>query len=284
MAKTFKGARRIHALGRLVFHRFVRKHTLLRASALTLTSLLNVVPLAVVILSMLAMVPWFEKFSGQLEPFIVANFVPNAAQVVCDYLNRFMAETHTLPVATFLFLLFTVFLLMYNIERHLNEIFSISKHRNFLHALMLYAFILIFGPIFLGLSLMFWSYLISSMGLLMDETKLLEYRLLMLLSPLSTFLMFWGLYVIIPNCRVNLKDAAIGALVATVFFEALRVLFSLYLKYFSSYTLLYGAFAIIPLFLLWVYFSWLIFLAGAMLTAILKKIRSAPLEFSPNHL
>jgi membrane protein len=88
-----------------------------------------------------------------------------------------------------------------------------------------------------------------------------------------TVLAFTLMYVYLPNCRVEWRDAVVGGLCAAVAFELAKRGFGFYIRRIPTYTAVYGAFAVVPLFLLWMYLSWFITLAGAMIASALPAIR-----------
>lgn len=272
LISTLKQARRARGFFVGIFFAFFRENILLRASSLTLTSLLNLVPLLVVVFSAFSMFPFFEKVSSKLQNFIFSNFVPSAGEVIQGYLQSFEQQAHRLPIAAFVFLFVTVAVLMYNIETHLNMVFKVSKSRRFSDSILLYWGMLTLAPIFLGLSLVFSSY-IASLEFFSGEVFIGIKKLIIFLPALSGFFAFLFLYMTVPNCSIKLREAAIGAVVAMLLFEAAKFIFTLYLKFFPTYALLYGAVAVVPIFIIWVYVSWVIFLIGALLTSTLRSTR-----------
>ena len=258
----------MHYLNRLktfwiwVVKQFIRDNCVMRASGLTFTSLLAIVPLTVVVFSIIRILPFFDKVSNKIQSFIFDNFVPHSGEVVQHYIHGFEQQASNLPVIGFAFLIVTAILMMVNIEKTLNQIWGVRYNRHFTGSLLLYWAMLTLGPLLVGISLAASSYL-TSLQWLHDFDFVGPQRLLLLLPTLSEFLAIFFLYVLVPHCTVRLRDAAVGALVATLLFECAKKLFTFYVVHFPTYELLYGAMATIPLFLLWLYLSWLIFLFGA---------------------
>jgi membrane protein len=197
--------------------------------------------------------------------------MPSSGQVIQKYIQAFEQQAHELPVMSFIFLFMTVWILMYNIESHLNVIFRVNRNRRLSDSVLLYWGMLTLAPIFLGLSLLFSSY-VMSLEFFSAEVWVGVNKMLIFLPPLSAFLAFLFLYMTVPNSEIHLKYAAIGAFVAMLLFELAKIIFAFYLKNFSTYALLYGALGVIPIFMLWVYFSWVIFLIGALITSRLKSL------------
>jgi len=246
--------------------RFFNDGCMYRASALTLTSLLAVVPLMLVTFSVLAAFPVFSSWGTSIQDFIFANFVPASGTVVQQYLMQFVKQAGQLSVIGFGVLLVTAVLMLFNIEQAFNVIWRVEVRRRGLVAFLMYWAILTLAPILLGISLAVSSYLMSLSFIADAATKLgLMKWLLTLLPFLSAVLAFMILYVAIPNCSVPLKYGFMSALVAAILFEFAKYGFTYYIRSFHTYEILYGALAALPMFLLWVYLSWIIILFGAEL-------------------
>lgn len=245
-----------------VWLQFIDNRCLLRASALTYTTLLAIVPLMVVIFSVLSMLPLFENISRRLQNFIFNNFVPHTGQVVQKYISSFGQQASHLPVLGFAFLFVTAIMMMISIEGNINDIWHLRSPRKLSASLLLYWAMLTIGPILLGVSLAISSYIASSHFLKVD---LSHFHWLTPLPFICTVAGIGFLYMAVPRCEVKVWQAFLGALFAAVVFEIAKQAFSFYVVHFPTYQLIYGTLATIPLFLLWVYVSWLIFLIGALI-------------------
>jgi membrane protein len=247
------------------FIRFVLKHFIQDdcpyiASALAFTSLLAVVPLMIVGLAIFSTFPIFKGFSQPLQNFIFTNFIPTTGAIVQFYLQQFTSQVSKLPVWGIAVLLITALLMLFTIERAMNKIWRVSSGRHGVAAFLLYWAILTLAPILIGLSIAISSYLFST-PLLLDNPLL---SLVIYYSPFFLSLLgFIFLYTIVPNCPVKIRHAFCGSLVATILFETAKEGFAYFLTRFNVYELLYGAFAILPLFFIWVYWVWIITLLGA---------------------
>lgn len=247
---------------------FYKDQCLVRASALAFTTLLALVPLLIVIFSILAAFPVFNHVSAQLQHFVFQNFVPSSGAVIENYISRFQQDAHELPIFSFLFLLVTAWLLLADMESHLNAVLRIKKNkdkeefitpkRHLILSLLTHWGILICGPVFICASVFLSSYLNY-----FDWLNLKAERWIYLLPFLCTFLAFIFLYLVIPAFRVNVIDAFWGGLTGSLLFELSKYGFKLYLHYFPTYSILYGALSVIPVFLVWIYIAWSIFLLGA---------------------
>ncbi|WP_131777345.1 YihY family inner membrane protein [Legionella impletisoli] len=243
-----------------VVNHFIDDDCTYRASALTFTSLLAVVPLMSVGFAILSMFPVFEHLRDPIQDFIFENFVPATGKAVQDYLQMFTKQVSKLSILGVVFLVISALLVMYTIERSMNKIWRVSSARRGTSAFLLYWAILSLGPFLLGLSIAASSYLFSLPFTQRYHTPI---ALLVFLPSILSLVGFTFLYVVVPNCRVRILHGFLGALVATILFESAKKGFAYYLSQYNTYELLYGAFAIIPIFFVWVYWVWLITLIGA---------------------
>ncbi len=234
-----------------------------RAAALTYTSLFAVVPLITVMYSVLSFIPQFQHLGSEIESFIFVHLMPNSGQNVQSYIHSFSQQARQLTSAGIAFIAITAWLMLRSIESMFETIWTASTKRRGFNSFIMHWTILSLGPIFLGLALLVATYLASIKYIHSFSDLLFATPILLYLAPFA--LMVIGLtllFALVPNCPVKTKHALIGAMLTTTAFEAARSLFS-WLVGFTSFELIYGTFAAIPLFLIWIYTSWLIVLAGA---------------------
>lgn len=256
-------------LVRALARQYQTNQGVLNAAALTYTTLFAVVPLMTVSYSMLAAVPNFRGVGEQMQSWIFENFVPATGMVVQEYLSTFATQAQKLTVIGIVFLVITSIMMMKNIEAAFNRIWRVTEPRKGLSSFLLYWAVLSLGPILIGLGLLLTSY-IASLPFITSATEVVgRARLLSLLPPIFSALAFMLLYAAVPNCRVPLLSAAIGGVFAAVLFELAKRGFALFVTQFPSYELIYGAFAAVPMFLVWIFISWTIILLGAELTRLL---------------
>ncbi len=256
----------------------------LNAAALTYTTLFAVVPLMTVSYSMLAAVPNFRGVGEQVQGWIFENFVPATGMVVQEYLSTFASQAQKLTVIGIVFLVVTSIMMMKNIEAAFNRIWRVTEPRKGLSSFLLYWAVLSLGPILIGLGLLLTSY-VASLPFISSATEMVgRARLLSLLPPLFSALAFMLLYAAVPNCRVPLANAALGGVFAAVLFELAKRGFALFVTQFPSYELIYGAFAAVPMFLVWVFISWTIILLGAELTRLLTVSHVNKFRMNEPHL
>lgn len=245
---------------RFVIQHFIQDECTYIASALAFTTLLAVVPLMSVGLAIFSSFPVFQGLADPVQNFIFDNFVPATGKVVQAYLQQFASQVSKLSIWGVAFLIVTALLVMFTIERAMNKIWRVGSSRHGVPAFLLYWAILSLAPVLLGLSLAASSYLIS-MPLLIDH-----HAPSFLLNYLPFFLSLIGftfLYVVVPNCPVKIRHAFWGGLFAAFLFETAKQAFAFYLIRYNTYELLYGAFAAVPIFFIWVYWMWIITLLGA---------------------
>jgi len=251
---------------RLLLRQFGANQGALNAAALTYTTLFAVVPMMTVTYSMLAAIPSFQGAGAQLEVLLFDNFVPSSGESIRSYLTGFAAQARTLTAVGVGFLVVTSFLMLKSIEAAFNRIWQVDRPRKGLPSFLLYWAVLSLGPLLLGLGFVLTSY-VASLPLVSGATEVLggRQRLLSLLPFLSSSAAFTLLYAAVPNCPVPLRHALVGGTLVALLFEAAKRSFALFVTHFPSYELIYGAFAAVPLFLAWIYISWMILLLGAEL-------------------
>jgi len=239
--------------------RFYRDRCLTRASTLAFATLLALVPFGAVLLSVFSQMPFFANVYHTLQDFVFQNFVPSTGAVVQHYLATFSEQAEQLSVSGLVLLTFTAILMMVSIENTLNEIWRVQFTRQLSTSLLLSWGVLTLGPLLLGL-----SWVLSVDFLMLPFWRHVGLQHWFRGIPLAIeCLGFSFFYWVVPHCHVRLLHALAGGIVATVLFEFGKSIFKAYVFYVPNYTLLYGALATVPLFLLWIYCSWLIFLLGA---------------------
>ncbi|OGA39003.1 MAG: hypothetical protein A3G24_10915 [Betaproteobacteria bacterium RIFCSPLOWO2_12_FULL_62_13] len=260
-------------LVRTVVRRFDDDRCLQIASSLTFTTLLAIVPLITVALTLISAFPVFRELSEQLQQFVLDHMVPEWADTIATYTEQFTANAARLTAVGIVFLAVTAIMLMLTIERAFNDIWRVSQRRSVLQRVLVYWTLLTIGPVLIGASLSLTSWLVSlSLGLVSDIPGA-GVALLKTVPVLLTSVALALLYLTMPNRRVAMRDALLGGVLAGLAFEAMKRGFAFYVTHFPTYKLVYGAFASVPLFLLWIYLSWLVVLFGAVMVAALPEWR-----------
>lgn len=244
------------------------------AAALTYMSLFALVPLLTLLYTMASAIPAFQGMETQIQSFLFQNLMPDASSEIEDYLNEFSRQAKNLTGPGIIFLLVTAVLMLRNIEKAFNQIWRARKNRSAVSSFMLYWAVLSLAPITIGLALAISTYL-SSFAHALEEYDVIGAKAFVLqLAPLAlTTAGFSLVYAAVPNCRVPFKHALIGGFLAALAFHIARSVFTKMVVG-SSYTFIYGAFAAVPLFLLWIYLSWNIVLMGGILVHSLSAYQS----------
>lgn len=244
------------------------------AASLTFTTFLSVVPVLTVAFALLAAFPVFREFRADIEAFLFQNLIPgNVSESISRYLGQFSKSARGLTAMGLGGLMLTSVLTMLTVEDALNGIWRVKQRRPLAQRVLVFWAVLTFGPVLIGASLSISSYLISvsagyvgnmpiGLGLLVSATPVV-------LSALA----FAFLYTAVPNAYVEWRDAIAAGLVAAIAFEFAKRGFGYFITHIPTYTAVYGTFAALPIFLLWIYLSWLVTLLGATIAANLPVVR-----------
>lgn len=259
--------------------RFVGSHAASKnvtqvAASLTFTTVLGMVPLLAVVLSLFTAFPLFAEFRVELEEFLTANLMPPAVSAnIMDYLNEFAAKASGLTAIGSLALFITSIMLLRTIDEAFNNIWHVEQQRPMRQRILVYWAIISLGPLLAGASL--WaSTMVARYSATYVESLPFGLSIFLTITPLIvTILGFAGLFILVPNCRVRWKDALAGGIITAIALSIMRHAFALYISKFPSYAIIYGAFATLPIFLLWIYLSWATILSGASIAATLPSIR-----------
>ncbi len=262
----------LHAL-HVLKERFREDHLGLTASSLTFTTTIALVPLITVALAVFTAFPIFAKFQDVLQKWLIASLVPdNIARQVLGYLNQFAGQASKLGGLGLAALLGTALALVFTIDRTLNSIWRVRAPRPLGQRVLIYWTSITLGPLLLALSLSMTSYALSaSKGLVGDMPQTLS----VLLVVLQFFVLAAGmatLFHYVPNTHVHWGHAWIGGLFVSAGMELAKNVLSLYVRYVPTYSVVYGAFATLPILLVWIYVVWVIVLLGAALTAYLPGL------------
>ena len=244
------------------------------AAGLSYVALLAVVPVFAIGLAVLAGFPAFEPWRIELQSFVLQNFLPDAGLEISDQLTQFVENASRMTAPGLLGLGVTVILLLATINEVLNTVWRVAEPRPMAVRLAVYWALLTLGPLLIGASLSISSYAfaavqwfdVAAAGGWLGATRVVS----ILLAALG----FALLYFLVPNRAVRPGHALLGGLVAAILFESLKAAFGLYLRFFPTYQLVYGAVSSIPIFLVWMYLSWIVILFGAEVAAALPEWRA----------
>ncbi|MGX1923684.1 virulence factor BrkB family protein [Vibrio sinaloensis] len=274
--------------GQYLIARMAHDRVNVNAGYLAYITLLSIVPMLTVLLSVLSSFSIFENAGDAIQDFVITHFVPAAGDAVKGALLEFVSNTGKMSAVGGGFLFVAALMLISNIDKNLNYIWRVRRKRRAVFSFSMYWMVLTLGPILVGASIAATSY-VTSLKIIESEAVSGVYNLLLRWLPfLLSLFAFVGLYLLVPNKKVHISHALIGAVVAAILFEASKKGFAAYITQFPSYQLIYGALAAIPILFVWVYLCWLIVLVGAEVTAALgeKEHWSKPQEMvhSPENL
>jgi membrane protein len=256
------------SLSRNVWHRARQERLPQVAGSLTFATVLSLVPLLAVSFALFARFPIFGPFEKAIQEQLLHSLLPpEISRAVLKYLAQFAGNANGLTWVGSVFLLVAAMALLLTVENALNQIWQVKEQRPLLKRLGLYLLMLGLGAPVLGASLWATSYLASiSKGLIASVSPSMSFVLnsgSLVLGVLGLAAMFH----FVPNTKVRRRDALMGAILGSVAFELGKRGFALYILKVPTYKAVYGAFALLPVFLLWVYFSWLVTLGAALITA-----------------
>lgn len=261
---------------RFVLYRFEADRCRESAGSLTYTTLFAIVPMLTVFLVIVSSIKALEPARQQMQTWIYSNFLPKTSIAFDKALNAFTENSSNLTIIGILFLFFTTVMMLSSIELAFNRIWRVRQARGGIVGFMRYWTIISLGPIILGTAFVL-SSTVASMNLLSNTVAGYQFDfayVLLFISFALTCLGFSLLYWTIPNRSVPIKSAVIAGVFSGVVFELLKNLFGFIMSNFTSYQLVYGAFAALPIFLLWIYTSWLVVLLGVQISYAITAFHS----------
>jgi membrane protein len=266
---------RLHDFSGFVWRRFREDSCFDSAGSLAYATVFAMVPLTAVVFGVLAAFPMFAEWRERLTDFLFIHFVPEAAHVVSEYLYQFADNSTHLTGVGLAGLAVSSLLVMMGVEDTFNRIWRVRRHRPGLSRFLVYWTTLTLGPLLVVASFAASSYLLS-VQLAFEQPRLLVDPLLRATPLVIEVIVFTAAYVVIPNRKVLIRHALTGGMLATLLFEVSKWAFTMYLRQVPSYQQIYGTLAVIPIFLIWVYVSWVVILLGASITASLTGFRFRP--------
>jgi membrane protein len=236
-----------------IFQHFFKTQCLDSASVLSFSTILALVPTLALMLSIFSISPYFQTLQVEFEQFLFKNLLPENHQIIETYLHKFIAQTSQLTSISLIFLVISAILLFFEIDKKINSIWDFNYKRYWLKGLSSYILLLFFGPLLLSFFLFISSYLTIN-------NHLLNANLLSFISGVMGFTLF---FIITPIAKIKFINAFKAGIITAIGLEILKLAIAIYIANFPSYQIIYGAFATIPLFILWIYAVWLVILFGA---------------------
>lgn len=254
-----------------VFKEYIRKDCPTVAASITLTSLFAIVPAFFIIINILNAFNAFSSLSNNLQNFLFENMLPDTANTVQQYITGISDKMTALPVTSVLVLLVVIFLMIKRLEITLNKIFYVNKQRPPVQSLLVYWALMTMGPLLIGFVFISSTYVLSMTWFFKDMG--IEQYLLNGLSLIFLTGGFFVVYKILPNTKINSKIALLAAFLVAIVFSIAKKIFSLYMFYVPTYSVIYGSLSLIPIFILWVFITWQITLLGAVMIRAMQYMK-----------
>ena len=238
-----------------------------QAAALAYTTMFALVPLLVIALLLLGVLPVFSGFRVDVEQYLLSHLVIESVDNIKQYLVTFIHQAHDLSVSGMGVLAISSLVLFFDIGSAFDKIWQVDKISKSYFSTMLSVVFFLFVPVFFACTIGFEYYLANFFHNINLSTAIVLNSYTFLVSAF----IFSVFYKVIPSLKVKSIAAGFGGIIAAVLFILFRKVFVLYFEYFSNYKILYGALYAIPVFMLWLYLSWLIILLGAVVSYIFQK-------------
>ena len=262
---------------------FVDKELTLFAASLSFYTIFTLIPLLVIMMSLLTALPSFEEYYIAIKEFIFSNLMPVQSEMIIAKIDGFLENAAKMGVMSLAAILVASMLFFKNFEYIANRIFHV-KSRGLWDSITTYWTMMTLTPIGLGVSF----YLTGKVATLIasnDYTSSFDFL------PLIPYIITWGLFFLIfqigPNAKINPKASAISSLVVSIIFSVSKNSFIYYILLNKSYTTMYGSFATVMFLFFWIYISWIIFLYGLKLCYIIDRVyknkKSEQLQNSQNN-
>ncbi|EMU4390967.1 YihY family inner membrane protein [Neisseria gonorrhoeae] len=260
---------KICAFAWFVIRRFSEERVPQAAASMTFTTLLALIPVLTVMVAVASIFPVFDRWSDSFVSFVNQTIVPQGADMVFDYIDAFRDQANRLTAIGSVMLVVTSLMLIRTIDNAFNRIWRVNTQRPWMMQFLVYWALLTFGPLSLGVGI---SFMVGSVQDSVLSSGAQQWADALKTAARLAFmtLLLWGLYRFVPNRFVPARQAFVGALITAFCLETARFLFTWYMGNFDGYRSIYGAFAAVPFFLLWLNLLWTLVLGGAVLTSSLS--------------
>ena len=267
---------RAGTFSRFLWKRFLDDRLFQAAGALAFTTAFAIVPLSMVVFGVLSAFPVYEEWSAQLSAYIFSNFVPSSARAVETHLLEFSKNAGKLTAVGVIVLVVSLLITLTSIEATFNKIWRVPTSRPTFGRLMVYWTVMTFGALLAAASLAISARFFALAIFETQPGQWLEHWLLRFTPILIEYVSLVVIYRVVPHRTIQWRYAALGAFFAVIMIEIVKIAAGSYLGSFGTYEKIYGTLALIPIFLGWVYFSWVAVLLGASLASSLSAFRYQP--------
>ncbi len=246
------------------------------AASLAFTTTLSVVPMVTIATLLIGYLPSVIQVKNAFRAWLLDTYMPGGInQQVFIYLDQFSSQAKGLTYVGLAGLIITTIMTLAVIEGAFNQIFKVNTSRPLYKKIIIYSAATILGPILLGIGIYLSGILFSASEGWISAVSI-GFKLVATIAPVCLAILVYAVvYKILPYAKILWRDAFAGALVAALAFELMKFGFAIFLSNTAFYKTVYGAFAIFPLGLIWIYLTWWITLTGAVIVANLPDIRSS---------
>jgi len=268
MLRKFPKVYKFYRHTRFFISSFIDKELTLFAASLSFYTIFSIIPLLLIIMTLLTSLPSFSDYYVKIQEFIFSNLMPVNSEVVMDQINGFLANSSKMGMIGFVAILTSSLLFFKNFEYIANRIFH-AQPRTLWESITTYWTMITLTPIALGVSFYMSGYV----------AKLIANNALtsgLNLVPFIPYIIIWGLFFLLfqiaANVRINPKASAMSSFIVAVIFSLSKNGFIYYVIYNKSYATMYGSFSILLFLFLWIYASWIMFIYGLKLCYIIDKV------------
>lgn len=242
------------------------------AGSLSFTTLLSIVPMLTVMIMVTSKVEAFASVGAGVRQFLIRNLLPDrAGKVITTYALQFSEKAASLTLLGTGLLVLTALMLLQTIDRTFNSIWHINTPRAWYVRLPAYLMALTLGPVLFGLGVYVTSLFVSASLGLLDEPRWVGKLAYQFASAALLSVLFAYVFHVVPNKALVRWHSVVGGIVAGVGIVLVQRLFGLYLSKLPNFTLVYGTFSVLPIFLIWLHSTWLVILFGATVAATLHE-------------
>ena len=247
---------------------FIDKELTLYAASLSFYTIFTIIPLLLIMLTLLTSLPSFAEHYETIREFIFSNLMPVNSEAIMGHIDSFLKNSAKMGVIGLAMILVASLLFFKNFEYIANKIFH-AQGRTLWESITTYWTMLTLTPIALGVSFFITGYVANFVA---NH----EYTSGLNLLPYVPYIITWGLFFLIfqigPNAKVNPKASLITSFIISIVFSVSKNAFIYYVFFNKSYTTMYGSFSILMFLFLWIYVSWIIFIYGLKLCYIINRV------------
>ncbi|MCW8894702.1 MAG: YihY family inner membrane protein [Sulfurimonas sp.] len=247
---------------------FTDKELTLFAASLSYYTIFTIIPLLLIMLTLLTSLPSFAEYYETIKVFIFSNLMPVNSEAIMGHIDKFLANSAKMGIIGLVMIIVASLLFFENFEYIANKIFH-AKPRALWQSVTTYWTLMTLTPIALGV-----SFFISAKLAIVIESSSITSGIKIL--PIVPYIIIWALFFLIyqigPNTKVNAKASLISSFIISIVFSISKNAFIEYVFYNKSYTTMYGSFAILMFLFLWIYVSWIIFIYGLKLCYMIDRI------------